>query len=425
MSKGYKENKGSARITRSKSSSQIANNTCRGYPSMEGDSESELELPEPTIKDVYQSINKLHNKTDRLSNKFDNLNDQINHSVDGIEPRLSTLRDEYDDSAGRIHKLEVANHKLMQEMTIMKGLLQKQDEELKVLRSKVDDQAARSMQQNVIFHNIEVEADTKDFKPVVKDFLSDKMDITADLKDIYVAHTLGEAAVVAKVHYDLKEKIFKKVKKLENLKNKETKKSIFVTGQQPESMQEGRRAAKAKAREYEAQNEGLPDHEKAKVVVRKDKLYVNNNLIKNPLPAPQPRDLFPDDPDEQRKIDNIKIVETEHQGENGSIFWGIGAKIRTINDARRAYVKVRQRYPNVTHVMAGYGIKEREEVKYGNQDDGEYGGSYKILEHLKESELCGLIVFVARKYGGINIGKKRFTHIKKCAELAVEKMGRL
>ncbi len=393
---------------------------------MESGSESDLELSEPTIKDVYHSINKLHNKTDRLSNKFDNLNDQINHSVDGIEPRLSTLRDEYDDSAGRIHKLEVANHKLMQEMTIMKGLMQKQDEEIKVLRSRLDDQTARSMQQNVIFHNIEVKEATNDYKSVVKDFLLDKLGITADMKDIYVAHTLGEAAVVAKVSYDLKEKIFQNAKKkLENVKNTTTQKSIFVSGQQPESMQEGRRAAKAKAREYEAQNESLPDNEKSKVVVKKDKLFVNNNLIKNPLPAPQPRDLFPDDPDEQRKIDNIKIVETEHQGENGSIFWGIRAKIRTINDARRAYVKVRQRYPNVTHMMAGYGIKEKDDVKYGNQDDGEYGGSYKILEHLKDEELSGLIVFVARKYGGINIGKKRFTHIKKCAELAVTKMGLL
>ena len=74
-------------------------------------------------------------------------------------------------------------------------------------------------------------------------------------------------------------------------------------------------------------------------------------------------------------------------------------------------------------MMAGYGIKDGSNVKYGNQDDGEYGGSYKILEHLKDSELSGIIVFVARKYGGMNIGKKRFTHIKMCTELTVEKMG--
>ena len=50
------------------------------------------------------------------------------------------------------------------------------------------------------------------------------------------------------------------------------------------------------------------------------------------------------------------------------------------------------------------------------------GGSFKILEVLKDKKVTNVAVFVVREYGGSHIGPKRFTHISESAVKVLKKM---
>ena len=339
------------------------------------DNEGEQDTP-TTNEKIYQSILEVHKKLDKITSDYND-----------IDNRVTIVAEQADDNTERLAKLEEENRQLKSDMAIMLGLLQKQSCEIIDLRGKVDDQVARSMSQNIIFHGLEITGENPDYRQIVKDFMENEniLGLTEiDKKDIFVAHKMGEA-VIAKVAYPLKEKVFKNKSKLQNKKNSQNN-DIYITDQQPESIRAARRDAYAIADDHKERNKKLPDNQKAKVEVRRTKVYVNNNLIKNPVPAPQPIDLVSLEKDEQRQIDKVKLNETARQGEQGSSFLGISIRVSNIVEVRRAYKAVRQKYSSATHVMLAYTFKDKNistGLQYGKQDDGEYGGSFKILRQSK------------------------------------------
>ena len=55
-------------------------------------------------------------------------------------------------------------------------------------------------------------------------------------------------------------------------------------------------------------------------------------------------------------------------------------------------------------VMVAYVIENGQNIDYGKQNDGEWGGSFKILEVPKENQCTNAAVFVIRQHGGASIG---------------------
>ncbi len=73
--------------------------------------------------------------------------------------------------------------------------------------------------------------------------------------------------------------------------------------------------------------------------------------------------------------------------------------------------------------MCAYSLKKAAGyLAYGKQDDGEWGGSHRILEVVKDNKVANTVVFVVREFGGQEIGPKRFVHIKECAQKVLKKM---
>ena len=239
----------------------------------------------------------------------------------------------------RIAALKKENVDLKQNQTIMLGVLQRQSEEITQLKSKSEDLTARSMSANIVIHNYEyeVEEDVKDLRPVVMGFLREHMKISPDPREVYVAHKLSENsnAIVARVNPALKNDIFEHMGRLADLKNSENK-SVFITDQQPEGVRSRRMDARSLAQELKDKNKHLPEGQKPKVVIKKDKVFVNKELQRNPIPPPEPRDILDIDKEELDKMDKIKFSETTVQGEKGSNFRAAGAKVTSRAEVRRA-----------------------------------------------------------------------------------------
>ncbi len=119
----------------------------------------------------------------------------------------------------------------------------------------------------------------------------------------------------------------------------------------------------------------------------------------------------------------FKFTESNVHGEKGSNFRALGTKISSRAEMRRAYKKVRRQYPHATHVMCGYAFKKpQDKMEYGKQDDGEWGGSHRILELLTVKKCANIAVFVIREFGGQEIGPNIFTYIKDCTVQVLKKM---
>ncbi len=393
--------------------------------SIEFSSESETETekmagkgePKTELTQILEGINS-------LNAKFDNLHTVIFNPIEGIKPRLEGVSTDVEDHQERIEQLEAENVSLRRDVDILKGLAQKQSVELNDLRMKLDDQTARSMKKNIIIRGIVVDKEegAVNYKTVAVSFLTDTLGLeSVDVKEIYVAHEMGNDIII-KVSYDLKEQIFAKVfaGALTNKKNSKDGK-YFVSEQLPESMQEAKRQARRESQalkvKYDDQYKDDPAG-KPKVTVKRNRVYVNNELQKPLVVPPEPNDLFPSE-DEQKKIDKVRVQESGVQGEKGSSFWAVAVKASNAPEVRRAYVKMRQTYPSATHIMAAYKFEQNGTVFYGYQDDKEFGGSHKIAECIDNSNKMGVAVFVMRKYGGVHIGKSRFEHITFCANEAL------
>ena len=68
-----------------------------------------------------------------------------------------------------------------------------------------------------------------------------------------------------------------------------------------------------------------------------------------------PVDLFPD-PDKQKEMNRVEFIHSPPKEERGSSFWGAACKIKSLNNVRRAYKKLRQDIPAVHHIMLGYSL---------------------------------------------------------------------
>ena len=362
----------------------------------------------------------------KLESALSSLTRQVAHPIHGLRAKVKGVSLHAQDNTDRIHALEVENKTLKENQRIMIGLLQKQAEEIENMKSKTEDLTTRSMRENIVLHNWDYVApqDPGDLRKVVLDFMRDKLKIPADEREIYVAHKLSEnsKAIVARINPALKNEVFENIKNINDLKNHDNK-PVFITDQQPEGLRTRRKYAKEMCDELLEKNEGKPDTQKVKAVVKKDKLFINKELYKNPCQAPQPKDILESDSDEPEKIEKVKFIETEIQGEKGSTFRGLGAKITSRAELRRAYKKARRNFPAATHVMCAYTFKKsKDENEYGKQDDGEWGGSHRILEAITAAKATNVAVFVVRQFGGLEIGMNRFSHIKTCADGVLKKL---
>ncbi len=79
----------------------------------------------------------------------------MNDPRSGLRARVKTVYGDTEDNTNRIIQLEHENELLRENQRIMVGLMQRQAERIEVLESKTENLTGRSMQQNIVIHNLE------------------------------------------------------------------------------------------------------------------------------------------------------------------------------------------------------------------------------------------------------------------------------
>ena len=236
------------------------------------------------------------------------------------------------------------------------------------------------------------------------DFFQNILKIHVAEEEILVAHQLGDnkSPIVVKCHPKLTQRALKNTKNLKDLQNAEDK-PCYVNRQVPEHVLAKKKNISHAIRKVKVQNAGKPIGQRPKIALKKNKLFVNDNLVESAIQPPEVKDLFPDKT-EQDKMNKIKLIYSEPIKEQGIIFTAITAKVSSIVEVKRAYRRVKQLHSNATHIPMAYGCQK----KQGNADDDEHSASLCIQKIIESNNVGNRVVFVVHNYGGRRLEAKRF-----------------
>ena len=365
--------------------------------------------------DIEVKLDQIVNAMDKINDRFTLVHNIINDASDGLDIRIDTNIDSNRDNAENMEALQVENKQLRQELDLVKGLLFKYDEEVITLRNQITTLTARSMSNNVVVTGITGDAEDprkENCKEKSIAFLKKTMKLEVDNKHLQVAHRIGQfnpesttaRPMVMRCHPTLKAKILAKRTSLKDITNEEGA-HYYVNKQIPDQWAEENRERREQIRT--AKDKAQQVGQNVDIKIQNRVVYVNHQPIRKFLEVPKPRDLFVDK-QEQEKIDKIKTYHSDEYTKKGSSFTAHAVKCSSMTEVRRAYIKMKQLYPDATHIPTAYIIKNGE----GYQDDREHSASSKMLNVLKNNDIQNLAVFVVRYYGGIHLGPTRHQMIQ-------------
>ena len=344
-----------------------------------------------------------------VNNKFSSVHQMFNDPNDGVNPRL-------DDDSTIVSAIKDENKQLKKELDITKGLLEKQSVQIEGLRSQLTAMKAKQMKSNITISGLDEEEEENSIDTLTT-FFQDKMSLIVESNVIKTAYRLGKKKsdakyprlMIASLNMEFKETVLSNRKVLKDKKNKDGK-FYSIDTQLPDEWTEQRREMRETKQKAKAINKHKkPEEKKDEIKVVDRQVYVNDVLQTKPLYPPKIQELFPNKA-EQDKIDKIKLYPSTTHDEEGSSFQAFAVKSQNLTEIKRAYVKVKQFFPNASHIPVAFASRNGE----GYHDDGEHGSAYKMLKVIKtfhSPNQPNIAVFVVRIYSGVHIGPKRHTII--------------
>lgn len=316
----------------------------------------------------------------------------------------------------RLQKLEVANRDLRLKVASLEGKNLHLTNQVQRLEENCEKIAAQGLKRNLVFHNLP-DKKNEDCSKTVLGFIRDELLVTADV-GLDVAYRLGRFSAQAKYPRPLVG-LFTTQGAVNLLKEKARSlkgKKYFITDQ---VTREARSRQAALAPTVKKLREDNPT---SAVSVRQDKILldgqeVNPNFTKNPLT---------DAPGNPKTIYFDQLSHTIVHSEKGSKFQGHGRNIRSLQDAQAAKDALFQDASTAdsTHLIYAYCLRDTSSnvLITGHSDDGEWTAGARLAATISSLKTEDVFIAVSRKYGGVDLGKRRFELITLCAKQALAKL---
>jgi len=283
------------------------------------------------------------------------------------------------------------------------GMITRLGHEVSQLREHVTNIEQKQMANNIIIRGIPEEKD-EDTTKSVQDFIKNDLQLSEDIK-IDVSHRLGKQGTKANakprpmiVRLTNRGDIGKVLKAGPKLKD--TNYSVNI--QVPNALRASQSLLLKRRKELK-----LAEPE-AKITVRGEQLWYEGALIKDlrEVKRSKPNDTF----DLYKAGENLKIEHTTVKSMNRSKFQGHFIALSSMEEVRAALAKLNSELPvaGATHNMWAAIVGDDELV----EDDGEWGGSMKIMEKMQAKNVKNGMIVITRWFGGVHMGEKRFNIIQ-------------
>ncbi len=323
-----------------------------------------------------------------------------------LDDRIEEVTDEISDLSAEMALLRQSRNDTSKQIEILGAIVIKQSKTINQLHKRIVNEEKRSMQQNILVHNIK-EASGENTDEKVISFLKEK-GITDPIIRIDISHRIGaerkpgsnpRPIVVRMESRKAAEHVLKQTKPAKGAAW--VKIDPYVTPHVPEEIREQRRKLYALADMYRKKNE------KASISIKNDHIVVNQQKITNSIVPPAVQDILSRETQKQLLTKDIDILVSNEIQERGSKFTLYTAEVSSPSDVRNAYLKVSSlpKCAAATHLISAHRLKDE---NHSWHDDGDFGLGRFIYKLMCDQNISNRAFFLSREFGGVHIGQRRF-----------------
>lgn len=375
---------------------------------------------EPTLRQVFQSLNKLHDKLDNYASELHTLQ---NITV-ALDEKFQNLEETVNNHEGELSSLDTEATSMKEEIALLKKMVIKQDSNIKSLQNETLDLKTRGMKDNLLFHNLAEskisggEDCEKLVELAVKKIGYDKPLNFARIHRLgpFIPSAKFPRPVVANLPYKQAEELLTKSRAI----SRGPTKAFHITRQVPQEIREKNNKM------WEIAEENKAKDPKCKIRISADgKLTVNGQAIRETFQTPSARELL--SLNETERIELLqtcpKLFHGETLQERGSTFRASVAEIHNRDEARQVYKAFILDADRLTaqHNIGVYRLFNNQTAKTEENycDDGEHGAGRVIRNHLHRMNKTNIAVFVSRGTDGTHLGNKRYRLMEEAVDSAL------
>lgn len=117
------------------------------------------------------------------------------------------------------------------------------------------------------------------------------------------------------------------------------------------------------------------------------KLFIDDEKYEKPITTPTPREMLYPDRYTQSTSTGIQVYRGQDVTHECSKFIGYAAPTKDLDEVQAAYLKIKKKHAEATHIACAYRILGDDEITSQDfVDDGEYGAGCTMLKWLKDKK---------------------------------------
>ena len=263
----------------------------------------------------------------------------------------------------------------------------------------------------------------EDLYAAVARFFQDilKIDIQIALRAAYKTGKKYPTVHVELLNPNDKGKIFKNVKNLTGVKNKNNQ-TYRLQDYRTAKLREEKQQIKDIVRDNNARDVS----QRFAMEIQKGKLIIGTGEgafeYTSPLQIPTCKEVLRPTKQELKSRDNINAVCGDVYKFESQEFKSYSVVTQSMEEVKIAYSKIKAANTEARHIICAVRLPGNEFFKNeATFDDDEYGAGKFVLDLLRRSNIENRAIFVVRKYQGEHIGEQRWIEIEKAVTSAVNR----
>ena len=376
--------------------------------------EMRVDLKKDNLK-VLRRLEDVAKKTDTLTTDVT----MLKLSKGNVELKIKNIETKQQSEATRIDTVANDVDYLYDQVRILNGIVQKQNQVNFLKKSQEEQEQLRGMSDKLLISGLdEVNEETAtSTAELVTDFFSQTMKIERGIplqKAIRIGKANPRMVLVQLRNSTDRADVFKHSKNLKDVRNNNDK-GIYINSQLPPQLQEQKRWY----RYLMCYNANLASG-KLNLKIKKGNLMIDDYPFMPAVQVPSISEtMFPTN---EANVEAIKLNKGQVQRRGGCNFYGYSAEVRNIADIRAAYIKVARLNSEALSISCAYRLPGVDIVHLrGVVDDNEHGAGMALYSLLEDNDIMNRAIFVARHYGNRHLGPIRFQLIKDAARSAMER----
>jgi hypothetical protein len=260
------------------------------------------------------------------------------------------------------------------------------------------------MMNNTLIHNVP-EAKNENIKDVVIKTLTENR-VSEELHKFERAHRLGKERQGRNrpivIRYTSQNDAYRVLQETKPPYGKRIPKDeIRFSPQTPEEYRQSR------AKLHEMAATARENLDKPEIVFKKDHITVNKIPVSDEVSPPSAEEILLRTTSVEYGMQSIQFFSTDIVTVKNSRFQLFAAEIDDAVQAELAYKAVQRMRlaATSTHLISAYRINDG---ALGWRDDGDHAMGRVLHSIMKEKKISNCILFMARNFGGIHLGKQRF-----------------